>query len=163
MHSRYKLAGALALSVLVLDLATKIAVVANLPLYSGVSVIPGFFNLVHVTNSGAAFGFLAGESGAWQTWFFLAAAVVAVGVIIQLLRTEASDSIVMTAALGLILGGALGNFIDRLDDGLVVDFLDIYVGKYHWPAFNIADTGITVGALAFIVSFYLRNRRRRRK
>jgi signal peptidase II len=69
----------------------------------------------------------------------------------------------MTAALGLILGGALGNFIDRLDDGLVVDFLDVYVGKYHWPAFNIADTGITIGALAFIVSFYKRNRRRPRK
>jgi len=149
--------------VLILDLATKFAVVATMPLYSAIRVIPGFFNLVHVTNSGAAFGFLAGDPGAWQKWFFLIAAVVAVGVIVHLLRTEASGSIIMTAALGLILGGALGNFIDRLDDGLVVDFLDVYVGKYHWPAFNIADTGITIGALAFIVSFYKRNRRRPRK
>jgi signal peptidase II len=161
MQYRYKLAGGLALLVLVLDLATKYAVISEIPLHGGFRVIPGF-NMVHVTNSGAAFGFLAGDS-AWRTWFFLITAVLAVAVIIHLLRTEASDNRLMSAGLGLILGGAIGNFIDRLDDGLVVDFLDLYVGKYHWPAFNVADTGITLGALAFIVSFYQRNRRRKRK
>lgn len=163
MLHRYKLAAILASAVLVLDLITKFAVKANIPLHSGFNVIPGFFNLVHVTNSGAAFGFLSGQTGAWQTWFFLGAAILAVGVIIYLLRTDATKSRLMSAGLGLILGGALGNFIDRLDDGLVVDFVDIYIGKYHWPAFNVADTGITIGAFAFILSFYQRKQRREKR
>jgi signal peptidase II len=161
LKNRYKLAILLAFVILAGDVATKYAVVENIGLHGGFNVFPGF-NLVHVTNSGAAFGFLAGAGGAWRTWFFVIAAVLAIIVIFYLLKNEASESRLMAGGLGLVLGGAIGNLIDRIGDGLVVDFVDLYIGQYHWPAFNVADMGITAGAVLFIISFYQRNRRRRK-
>ena len=108
----------------------------------------GFFNLVLVFNKGAAFSFLAGAPG-WQTPLFVAVAVVAIVVVSVLLVRSPGDS-VMRAGLALILGGALGNLIDRLRYGQVVDFLDFHLSGWHWPAFNVADSAITIGVLCLL-------------
>ena len=130
--------------VLVVDQATKLLVTATLTPYQEVIAVTTFFNLVHVHNTGAAFSLFADHSG-WQRWFFLGVAVVASGVILWLLRGTRGRA-VFCIALALILGGALGNVIDRLAYGHVIDFLDFHAAGWHWPAFNVADSAITVGA-----------------
>ncbi|MDP2826570.1 MAG: signal peptidase II [Sulfuritalea sp.] len=133
---------ALAVLVVVLDQASKLWVLGSFRLLESASVTP-FFNLVLVFNSGAAFSFLAGAGG-WQKWFFV---ILALGIslwLLSLLRKHAQERL-LPAALSLILGGAIGNVIDRLRFDAVVDFLDFHVAGYHWPAFNVADSAITVG------------------
>lgn len=158
MQSRYRIVSLLALSVLALDQLTKFWVAAVLPPWTSKTVIPGFFNLVHVLNKGAAFGFLSDLDAAWRPYFFIAATALAIVLILHLLRTVPREDKVLFTALGLILGGALGNLTDRIRLGAVVDFLDFYIGKYHWPAFNCADIAISIGAVLLLVSVY-RNRR----
>lgn len=130
--------------VLVLDQATKVVVQAYFAPYQDVVAITPFFNLVHVHNTGAAFSLFADQAG-WQRWFFLGVALVASGFILWLLRGTRGRA-PFCIALTLILGGALGNVIDRLAYGHVIDFLDFHVAGWHWPAFNVADSAITVGA-----------------
>jgi signal peptidase II len=134
----------LAALTLVLDQITKLAVLAKLVPYQDVIPLAGFFNLVHVHNTGAAFSLFADQPG-WQRGFFIVLALVASGVILHLLRKPGSRP-TFYIALALILGGALGNVIDRALYGHVIDFLDFYIGVWHWPAFNVADSGITLGA-----------------
>lgn len=114
-----------------------------------VVIVTGFFNLVHVFNTGAAFSFLANEAG-WQRGFFIAVAIIAAVVIVMLLRRHAMERLFCTA-LALILGGAVGNLYDRIALGKVVDFLDFHAFGWHWPAFNLADSAITVGAAMLIL------------
>ena len=116
--------------------------------------ITGFFNLVLVYNRGAAFSFLAGAPG-WQTPFFVAVALIASGVVSWLLLRHPRQRL-LCAGLALILGGALGNLWDRLAWGAVADFLDLHAFGWHWPAFNVADSAITVGAALVIVEGFLR-------
>lgn len=130
--------------VLGLDQLTKLAVVAHLEAYREVIPVTGFFNLVHVHNPGAAFSLFADQPG-WQRGFFIGVALLAAGVILYLLYRTRGQRL-FCAALALILGGALGNLIDRVRYGYVIDFLDFYLGTWHWPVFNLADVGITVGA-----------------
>ena len=111
--------------------------------------ITGFFNLVLAYNSGAAFSFLAGAGG-WQRWFFVSIASVATVVIAWLLYRHRDEGL-FCAGLSLILGGAIGNLWDRIALGHVVDFLDFHAAGWHWPAFNVADSGITVGAALLIL------------
>ncbi len=158
MPRRYRIVLLLALIVLVLDQLTKLWVAAVLPLWASKTVIPGFFNLVHVLNKGAAFGFLNDLDAMWRPYFFLAATALAIVLILHLLRTVPREDMVLFTALGLILGGAVGNLTDRIRLGEVVDFLDFYIGKYHWPAFNVADVAISIGSVLLLVSVY-RNRR----
>ncbi|MBI5885777.1 MAG: signal peptidase II [Deltaproteobacteria bacterium] len=140
---------AVAIAVAVIDQITKTVVATNLRLAESVPVIPGLLNLVHYRNTGAAFSILA-SSGQWKTVFLAATSVVAL-IIIYIVARQAKGR-GRSAALGLIAGGAVGNLIDRLRFGYVVDFLDCYVGRYHWPAFNVADSAITAGViLAFLV------------
>ena len=160
MKPQYKLAGSLALAVLALDQITKLLVQAHLKLYTSVEIVPGFFNLVHTLNKGAAFGFMNDRDTDWQVYFFIAAAAFAVLIIFNLLSKAENEGRLFVWALGAILGGALGNVADRLRLGEVVDFLDFAVGSYHWPAFNVADIAITCGSLALIFSFYARGRRK---
>lgn len=134
--------------VLVLDQATKLLVIDRLDAYIDVIPLTSFFNLVHVHNSGAAFSLFADQPG-WQRWFFLAIASVASVVIIHLLR-KTDNRPLFAIALALILGGAIGNVIDRVLYGHVIDFLDFYLGAWHFPAFNVADSAITVGAALLI-------------
>ena len=130
-------------AIIALDQITKQWVVHAFELHEVLPVMPSF-NLTLAYNPGAAFSFLAGAGG-WQRAFFTAIAAIASTVIIHLLRKH-PQQILLCTALSLILGGALGNLWDRLVIGEVVDFLDFYVNDYHWPAFNVADSAITVGA-----------------
>ena len=140
--------------VIVFDQLSKWPVLAKLAPGEQLEVT-GFFNLVLVFNKGAAFSFLSGASG-WQTLFFLAIALGAAAAV-SVLLWRATGSRLFRLALALIMGGALGNAIDRLRFGQVVDFLDLHVGAWHWPAFNVADSAITVGALLLIVDSFLRS------
>ena len=159
MDSRLKTAALLAAAVILPDQFTKVLIQQKYALWDTDPVIPGFFNLAHVLNKGAAFGFLNRHDTDWQIWFFVAVTIFAVGFIYYLLTTADKGDRFFIWGLGLVLGGALGNLIDRIRIGFVVDFLDFYVGEYHWPAFNVADIAITCGAFCVIVSMYVKNRR----
>ncbi len=140
----------LALVVIVLDQISKYAIIGRFAYAERLPVIDGFFDLTLLYNPGAAFSFLAGHSG-WQRWFFAGIAVVASVVLISLLRSQRGQPMFSTA-LGLILGGAIGNLIDRLVLGHVTDFLLFYRGSWSFPAFNLADCAITLGAALLILS-----------
>lgn len=141
----------LALVVLVLDFASKRWVESAL--FHGQQIpLASFFNLVLTYNAGAAFSFLSDATG-WQRWFFSAIAAGASVLIVYLLRKHAADKL-FCIALGLILGGALGNLWDRVTLGHVVDFLDFHAGGYHWPAFNVADSAIFLGAMLLILDSF---------
>ncbi|EHJ46646.1 lipoprotein signal peptidase [Solidesulfovibrio carbinoliphilus subsp. oakridgensis] len=154
MRASYKLAGPIALGLVLLDQATKLWIQNHMVLYTTRPVIPDFFNIVYVLNRGAAFGFLNRSDIAWQTYFFFAATALAVMIIVHLLRMARDDDKLLVMGLGSILGGAIGNLIDRIKTGQVVDFLDFYWKSYHWPAFNVADIAIFLGSLALLVAFY---------
>jgi len=138
----------ISLIVLLLDQLSKITIL-KLFHYGESRPVTGFFNLVLVYNKGAAFSFLAAESG-WQRHLFTAIGIAAAIYIIYLLRKHAGQRM-FCWALALILGGAIGNVIDRVVYGHVIDFLDVFVGSWHWPAFNIADSAICVGAVLFVL------------
>ncbi len=133
---------ALILGVIAADQISKLWVLENFALHE-VRAVTDFFNLVLVFNSGAAFSFLA-NAGGWQKWFFVTLALGVSGWLLTMLRQHAAERL-LPAALALICGGALGNVVDRLRFDAVVDFLDFHVAGYHWPAFNVADSAITVG------------------
>lgn len=154
MRLSYKIAGPIALGIVLLDQATKLWIQNHMVLYTTRPVIPDFFNIVYVLNRGAAFGFLNRTDIAWQTYFFFAATALAVMIIVHLLRMARNDDKLLIVGLGSILGGAVGNLIDRIKTGEVVDFLDFYWKSYHWPAFNVADIAIFLGSLALLVAFY---------
>lgn len=138
----------LSLLVLLLDQASKLAVIEQLAAYVDVIAITGFFNLVHVHNTGAAFSLFADQPG-WQRGFFIGVAALAAAVILYLMHKTQGRRL-FSIALALILGGAIGNVIDRILYGHVIDFLDVYVGSWHWPAFNVADAAISIGAVMLI-------------
>lgn len=143
----------LAAAVLFADRLTKVAVLQSFAHGERLEVT-GFFNLVLVFNKGAAFSFLAGAEG-WQTWFFAGVALAAT-VVISVLLVRQPGQRLFCIGLALILGGALGNLWDRLTLGMVVDFLDFHVAGWHFPAFNVADSGITAGAGIVILESFLR-------
>lgn len=138
----------IAVIVVLLDQVSKITM-SRLLVYGQSEMITPYFNLVMVYNQGAAFSFLA-NSGGWQRWFFSGLALVVSLVIIWMLHKNATQRL-FCWALTLILGGAVGNLIDRLLYGHVIDFLDFHIGTLHWPAFNVADSAITVGAALFVL------------
>ena len=150
---------ALAVLVVVLDQATKFWVVGNFTLYESWTIIPGFFNLTYLTNTGAAFGMLAGRPALWRQVFFIGVALVALFILVFMYRRFRQKSVFYELSLGFIAGGAVGNLIDRIRLGSVTDFLDVYIGSHHWPAFNVADSAISVGVGIFIVfSFFFENK-----
>lgn len=138
--------------VIVLDQLTKVVMSNWLELYQTVAVMP-YFNFTLAHNSGAAFSFLSGAGG-WQRWFFIALALlVSVVLTVWLSRLKAAEK-VEAIAISLIIGGAVGNVLDRFLYGYVIDFIDVYVGSYHWPAFNIADAAICIGAVLLILDSF---------
>ena len=139
------------LAVVCIDWASKAWIIAHFSLHESLEVIPGLFNLTHLTNNGAAFGMLAGQPALWRQVFFIGAAGIALVCIWIAQRSFSQRSQAYSVALALIAGGAIGNLIDRIRWGFVVDFLDFYLGQSHWPAFNVADSAITVGVTLFIV------------
>ena len=148
----------IALVVVLLDQFTKTLILGHFELGDS-RLVTSFFNLVRWHNSGAAFSFLAGASG-WQRWFFVGLGVLATGFIVFLLRRHGGQRL-FGWALALILGGAVGNVIDRLLHGYVVDFIQVHYGGWYFPSFNVADSAISVGAVLLIVDELLRVRRGR--
>ncbi len=154
MRKRFSILLGAAAAVLGLDLFTKYLVVAGLDPWQRVEMIPGFFNLVRVHNRGAAFGFMNSMENGGQLWLFGGAAVLAAAIIFFIARTEKSEKPLFFASLGLILGGAAGNLVDRIRYGHVVDFLDFYLGSWHWPAFNVADIAICCGVFGVLLHMW---------
>ena len=133
----------LSLLVLILDQASKLAIDASMQLFESIPILPSF-NLTYVHNTGAAFSFLS-QAGGWQRWLFAGLAIIMSSIIaVWLLRLQKHETL-MATALSLVLGGAIGNLIDRVAYGYVIDFLDVYYKSWHWPAFNIADSAICIG------------------
>jgi len=149
----------LAAAIVFVDQLTKFAILRSFSFGERLAVVPGLFDLTLVYNRGAAFSFLAGASG-WQRWFFTGLGVAAAIFIVWLLARHGTQRL-FAFALALILGGAIGNVIDRVARGQVVDFLLVYWQRWHWPAFNVADSAITVGAVLLILDEFRRVRRGR--
>ena len=135
---------------MLLDRLAKWAVASNIPLHDSVTVIPGCFHLTHVENTGAAFGLFAESTAQWKVGALVSFSVIALMVVSALLWKHSHALSTTTIGLSLILGGATGNLWDRMMTGHVVDFLDFYVGSYHWPAFNVADSAIVIGAVLLV-------------
>lgn len=147
------------LSVVAADQFTKWLVISSFAYNELRPVLPGFFNLTFLANTGAAFGMLAGENTMWRQVFFIGVAFFALIVLVFAYRHYRNDHPLYVHSVGMIAGGALGNLIDRLRFGAVIDFLDFHVGHYHWPAFNVADSAITVGVACFILAGILSPRK----
>jgi signal peptidase II len=138
--------------IIVLDQVTKWLMVSWLALYETVAVMP-YLNLTMAHNYGAAFSFLA-QAGRWQRWFFIVLAIAISIILIVWLAKLKPHAKLEAISLSLILGGAIGNVIDRIVYGYVVDFLDVYIGSSHWPAFNVADSAICIGAVLLILDSF---------
>lgn len=140
--------------ILLLDQLSKILISSTLPLHSVREIIPGLFNLVHVRNPGAAFSIMAGADAVWRKGLFVGFTLIVLAIILFAYgKVPKSDRWTRTA-YSLICGGALGNLVDRLRLGEVVDFLDFHVGSAHWPAFNVADSAISAGAVMLVISLF---------
>jgi signal peptidase II len=150
---KVKLVAGLLIAIVLLDQVTKWFVDRSMPLYRSIPVIDGFFTLTYIRNTGAAFGILAGSGAAFRLPFLMLFSLLAIGFIIVMLRRLPERETGLIIALTFILGGAIGNLIDRFAYGEVIDFLDFYWANYHWPAFNIADSFITIGVT--ITVYYL--------
>ena len=141
--------------VVLLDQYTKLLIMDRFALYETKSVIPGFFNLTYLHNTGAAFGLLADANPAWRTYFFVGVAMLALVFIVVAYFQYREQGLIYLFAFSFIGGGAVGNLIDRLRYGSVVDFLDFYISSYHWPAFNVADSAIVVGVGLFLLAGFI--------
>lgn len=141
----------IAAAIVVLDQATKALIKARLPLHESVTVIPGFFDLTHVRNTGAAFGMLNSVEFAYKPVVMIAVALVALAAVASYALTLPAEQRVARYGLALILGGAVGNLIDRATMGYVVDFVDVYWRGVHFWAFNVADAAITVGVVLMLL------------
>jgi len=145
---------AVAVGVVVLDQVTKWLMASSFSPHETKNIIDGIFNLTYITNTGAAFGILRGGER-WRHIFFQLVSFLALGGLFYLYKTLERDSKLIFWGLALVFGGALGNLVDRLRYGYVVDFLDFHINGYHWPAFNIADSAITIGVSLLIFSLII--------
>jgi signal peptidase II len=133
------------------DQLTKFLVLKQLPLHHSITVITGFFSITHIQNPGGAFGLMANLSPNIRAIIFLFISSLAVGLIFYFYKKTPRNYSWLAAGFALIFGGAIGNLIDRIRFGTVTDFLDFYIGRYHWPAFNIADSAISIGIAIFVI------------
>ena len=149
----------IALVVIVADQVTKYLVTTFIPLHRGVEIIPGFANLVHVRNPGAAFGLLADSTSHLRSLFLLLVSVAALVCIIWMVFASKQIDSYLLIGLSFFFGGATGNLVDRLRFGEVIDFVDVYIGSVHWPAFNVADASLCAGTALLFLHFLLRKER----
>lgn len=154
---------AVALTVVLADQVTKLAIVKHIEHYGKVP-LTSFINLTHQKNFGAAFSFLA-DAGGWQRWFFIVlAGVVSIVIGVWIWRIRYEGPVILSAGLSLVLGGAIGNVIDRVRLGYVVDFIQVWFGSWAFPSFNVADSAITVGAALLIIdSLFVSGRQEKRQ
>lgn len=160
------LAYGLALAVFALDRLTKAAIRAHVSVWDSYTVIPGFFNIIHTENPGAAFSLFSDAHAMWRSVVLIGlstAALVLIGTLLWHPAARLGDSRLLRTGLALILGGALGNVYDRVLAGAVTDFLEFYVDGYHWPAFNAADSAITIGAALVVLDMARSHRRSEQK
>jgi signal peptidase II len=155
LNVKLKIVGGWLIVILALDRLTKAVIDRTMPLHHSISVVDGLFSLTYVRNTGAAFGIFAGSHQAFRLPFLVIVSIIAIGVIVVMLRRLHEKETGLITALAFILGGAIGNLIDRILYGEVVDFLDFYWSNYHWPAFNLADSFITIG-VAITLFFLMR-------
>jgi signal peptidase II len=135
--------------IILLDQWSKLSVTSTMKLYESIQIM-SFFNLTYVQNEGAAFSFLS-DAGGWQRWLFSGLALmISLMIVVWLLRLKKQEFI-LALALSLVLGGAVGNLIDRVAYGYVIDFLDVYYNNWHWPAFNVADSAICMGVFLMLL------------
>jgi signal peptidase II len=151
IHNKYLKLAVIAGLVIIFDQITKAVIQNTVPLYHSITVIPGFFSITHIHNPGGAFGFMANKSSGLRNLLFLLISSLAICLIFYFYKKTPQKYSLLSACFALILGGALGNLIDRIRFGKVVDFLDCYIGSYHWPAFNVADSAITVGVCIYVI------------
>ena len=144
--------------IIILDQFTKHHIQKALRLHESVVVIEDFFSLTYIRNPGAAFGFFATQTAQFRSVFFLTVSAVALTLLIFFFLQTPKDDVWALIAISLLFGGAIGNLLDRLRIGEVVDFLDFYVGQFHWPAFNVADSAITVGISLLMFSLFLQKK-----
>ena len=150
-----------AAGVFLLDRITKLVIVRLVPLWETREVIPGFFNIVHTENAAAAFSLFAGVAPVWRRLFLIGSSATASVLISVLLWRDGARPVgsrMVSVGLALILGGALGNLYDRVIPGTVTDFLELYAGSFHWPAFNVADSAISIGAGLVLLDLMLAKR-----
>ena len=139
--------------VIFFDQLTKLHIMQTMRLHESIPIVPNLFSLTYIRNPGAAFGFLAGSSNAFRMVFFGLTSIFALVLLGTILYRMPERDWVGRFSVAAILGGAVGNLIDRLRYGEVIDFLDVYIDNYHWPAFNVADSAITVGVIFLIIHF----------
>ncbi len=142
--------------VLLLDQITKAVILKTMPLYYSITVLPGFFSITHIHNPGGAFGFLADQNPDVRRMVFLGVSFLAMCLIFYFYNTTPRTQPTLSTGFALIFGGAAGNLVDRIRFGSVVDFLDVYIGSYHWPAFNVADSSISIGMGIFVFHLLFR-------
>ena len=157
MTIRYRILLVVSAIVLVLDQVTKFYIDRSMQLYSSIPVVEHFFNITYLRNKGAAFGIFADSR--FRLPFFILVSVIAVVVIVTVIRRLRDDQTLAAVSLSLIFSGALGNLIDRIRLGEVIDFLDAHWYAHHWPAFNIADSAICIGVALLAIDMYLEERR----
>jgi signal peptidase II len=143
-------------AVVLLDQFLKAYIGATMHLHESIPIIEGYFNITYVKNPGAAFGFLANSAPEFRSFFLISVTLIAIVLILYFISKSTAKEVFLTFSLSLILGGAVGNLIDRIRFGEVTDFLDFYISSYHWPAFNVADSAISLGALVLIVEIFRR-------
>lgn len=159
--NKYLLLIIIAPAVLILDQFTKLYISSRFSLYQSVTILENFFHITYIRNPGAAFGIFAGSTAAFRIPFFLTLSCVAVVAMFFFYRTVTEN--LLRIALSLILGGAVGNMLDRARFGEVIDFIDVHWYNNHWPAFNVADSAITIGVGFFILDMFLKEKDPRRK
>jgi signal peptidase II len=157
MKSKYIILIIISAAVLLLDQATKLFIDRSMGLHSSITIVENFFNITYIRNKGAAFGFLADSS--FRLPFFILVSIIAVVVIIGVFRKLRPAQTFTAVSLSLIFSGALGNLIDRIRLGEVIDFLDAHWYAHHWPAFNVADSAICVGVFLLAIDMFLEERR----
>ena len=136
--------------IIIIDQITKAVILSFIPLYRSIAVVQGFFSLTHIQNPGGAFGFMSNQSSSLLNIIFLFVASLAICLVFYFYINTPKKYNLLSTGFALIFGGAIGNMIDRIRFGKVVDFLDFYIGDFHWPAFNVADSAITVGIVIFL-------------
>ncbi len=160
MKKKYWVLLIICFCVLLADQWTKTMVREQIPLYHGIEVIGGIFNLTHVRNTGGAFGVFGGERRALGSFFFVAVSLIAIGILLYLFIKVKESEKTLALSFSLVLSGAIGNLIDRFRYGEVIDFFDFHLRSYHWPAFNIADAAICVGIGLMALELLVKDRKK---
>jgi signal peptidase II len=157
-NPRYLVLIAIALTILFLDQVAKFWIHHSMRLHESIVIVEGFFAITYIRNPGAAFGFLADLSHQFRFYFFVSVSILALIFLGIFFYKTPREDLLTQVGISLVVGGAFGNLIDRLRLGEVIDFLDFFVGPYHWPAFNVADSAISIGLALLILQLFLRSK-----